>query len=217
MGPITTPIQPQRQNKAQWQTAFWSLVGLAVLTMSQPCGEVCSMPSHYRTYLRTSPFLCAADTISIIVRWVAISVCLRVSPTVLIVVFLQYPNILGVWSPGSTPETVIVRVIAVANVVVIVLAALLIAFVVPDMETFFTDNPTIGKWLMVALPRIRRLNPSRWRRNGDKGVVVLSHISYLSSCLLSTFLRPYRYSQSSLDDHIWETGPIVQDIRCKQL
>jgi hypothetical protein len=66
--------------QVQWQTAFWCLVSLAVLTMSQPCGKVCTLPSRYRIYLRSSPMLCAADTLSIIVRWTAISIHLRVSP-----------------------------------------------------------------------------------------------------------------------------------------
>jgi hypothetical protein len=66
--------------QVQWQTAFWCLVSLAVLTMSQPCGKVCTLPSRYRTYLRSSPMLCAADTLSIIVRWTAMSIYLRMSP-----------------------------------------------------------------------------------------------------------------------------------------
>jgi hypothetical protein len=66
--------------QVQWQTVFWCLVSLAVLTMSQPCGKVCTLPSRNRTYLRSSPMLCAADTLSIIVRWTAISIHLRVSP-----------------------------------------------------------------------------------------------------------------------------------------
>ena len=36
--------------------------------MFQPCGKVCSMPSRYSTYLRSSTFVCIADTLSILVR-----------------------------------------------------------------------------------------------------------------------------------------------------
>jgi hypothetical protein len=36
--------------------------------MSQPCGKVCSMPGRYSIYLRSSPFTCIVDTLSILVR-----------------------------------------------------------------------------------------------------------------------------------------------------
>src|ERR1700728_4640453 len=50
-----TPTMDTSTQEVQWQTAFWPLVSLAVLTMSQPCGKVCNLPSRYRTYLRSSP------------------------------------------------------------------------------------------------------------------------------------------------------------------
>lgn len=36
--------------------------------MSQPCGRFCSIPARYRTYLRASPLICLADSISILMR-----------------------------------------------------------------------------------------------------------------------------------------------------
>jgi hypothetical protein len=76
----STPVTVSTTQEVQWQTAFWSLVSLAVLTMSQPCGKICSQPSRYRTYLRSSPVVCAADTLSIFTRWAVMSISLRVSP-----------------------------------------------------------------------------------------------------------------------------------------
>lgn len=48
--------------------------------MTQPCGSVCGLPGRYRTYLRSSPTLCLADSISILLRLIIISACLKVSP-----------------------------------------------------------------------------------------------------------------------------------------
>jgi len=36
--------------------------------MAQPSGRVCGLPSKYRTYLRCSPLICAADSLSILVH-----------------------------------------------------------------------------------------------------------------------------------------------------
>lgn len=44
---------------------------LAINSMSQPGGRVCGLPSRYRTYLRCSPFVCFADSISILM-WMVI-------------------------------------------------------------------------------------------------------------------------------------------------
>ena len=74
------PSMLSSSQEVQWQTAFWSLVGLAILTMSQPCGRVCSFSTRYRTYLRSSPFICAADTLSIGFRLLVAPIYLRVSP-----------------------------------------------------------------------------------------------------------------------------------------
>lgn len=56
-----------------WQSAFWSLPPLAINTMMQPSGRVCGFDPSLRTYLRSSPIVCAFDTVSIIVRFVAYS------------------------------------------------------------------------------------------------------------------------------------------------
>jgi hypothetical protein len=56
-------------SKVLWQTAFFPLFGIAFLTISQPCGQFLGMHSKHRIWLRTSPFLCLADTLVIIAQF----------------------------------------------------------------------------------------------------------------------------------------------------
>ena len=60
--------QPASGSPASWQTIFWILVALSINAMAQPGGRICGLPSRYQTYLRCSPFICAADMLSIIMR-----------------------------------------------------------------------------------------------------------------------------------------------------
>ncbi|KAG4430217.1 hypothetical protein IFR05_014303 [Cadophora sp. M221] len=63
---IALPAFKPKAPGVPWQTIFWTLVPLAISSMSQPGGRICGLPSRYRTYLRCSPILCAADTLSIV-------------------------------------------------------------------------------------------------------------------------------------------------------
>ncbi|KAL4896499.1 hypothetical protein BDV59DRAFT_170798 [Aspergillus ambiguus] len=56
-------------SQVSWQSAFWALVPLALVTMLQPSGRVCSFHPRLRTYLRGSPFVCAADGLAILFRF----------------------------------------------------------------------------------------------------------------------------------------------------
>lgn len=47
--------------------------------MSQPGGRVCGLPSRYRTYLRCSPFVCLADSVSILMWMVVLVAYQRLS------------------------------------------------------------------------------------------------------------------------------------------
>jgi hypothetical protein len=51
-----------------WQTAYWTLIPLAVNTVAQPSGRILGLPAKYRTYLRCSPLICATDSLSIFIR-----------------------------------------------------------------------------------------------------------------------------------------------------
>jgi hypothetical protein len=65
----TIPIQPA-QNAVSWQSAFWSLVPLALNSMAQPGGMVCFYPSKYGAALRSSLILCGIDTLFILKEWI---------------------------------------------------------------------------------------------------------------------------------------------------
>ncbi|KAF2811081.1 uncharacterized protein BDZ99DRAFT_462356 [Mytilinidion resinicola] len=59
------------ENLVSWQTAFWSLVPIALNTMLQPSGRVCGLDPELHTYLTSSPLVCAFDSIVILVRFLA--------------------------------------------------------------------------------------------------------------------------------------------------
>jgi hypothetical protein len=64
-------------SQVSWQSAFWSLVPLALNTMLQPSGRVCGFRPELRTYLRSSPLICAADSISTLIRFAIYSIRLN--------------------------------------------------------------------------------------------------------------------------------------------
>ncbi|KAH8650393.1 hypothetical protein BGZ60DRAFT_196354 [Tricladium varicosporioides] len=51
-----------------WQSAIWILIPLALSAMTQPSGNFCTFPGRLQTYLRASPFVCASDTLAIILQ-----------------------------------------------------------------------------------------------------------------------------------------------------
>jgi hypothetical protein len=59
-----------------WQSAFWSLIPLALNTMTQPAGMVCFLPSSFGTILRSSPLICLIDTVIILEQqiWLTITI-----------------------------------------------------------------------------------------------------------------------------------------------
>jgi hypothetical protein len=61
-------LTPPAFSQVTWETALWTLIPLAINTMSQPSGCVCSFPAKYRTYLRSSPLFCLADSLSILIH-----------------------------------------------------------------------------------------------------------------------------------------------------
>ena len=48
-------------NQVSWQTAFWTLVPIAINSMCQPCGKILGQPSKYGFYLSSSPIICVAN------------------------------------------------------------------------------------------------------------------------------------------------------------
>ena len=53
-----------------WQSAYWALVPIAINTMTQPSGKVLNLPSGCGFSLRSSPFICACDTLFIIAAFI---------------------------------------------------------------------------------------------------------------------------------------------------
>jgi hypothetical protein len=53
-------VSPQ---PVSWQSAFWGLIAIALNTMCQPSGKVLNMPSEYSFALKSSPFVCAANSV----------------------------------------------------------------------------------------------------------------------------------------------------------
>lgn len=60
---ILMPREPASSpSTISWQTAWFSLLPLAIAVMTQPCGSVCGLPTRYRGFLRSSPIICVVDT-----------------------------------------------------------------------------------------------------------------------------------------------------------
>jgi hypothetical protein len=47
---------------------YFALVALSFNTLTQPCGRVCGQNTKIRTYVRSSPFFCAFDLLSLFIR-----------------------------------------------------------------------------------------------------------------------------------------------------
>lgn len=56
-------------NEVSWPSAYWALPPLAMNSMLQPAGEICGFDSSLRIYLRSSPIVCAMDTVFIFIRF----------------------------------------------------------------------------------------------------------------------------------------------------
>ncbi|KAF2189213.1 hypothetical protein K469DRAFT_683653 [Zopfia rhizophila CBS 207.26] len=61
-------VEDAPSKQVSWQSAFWSLVPLALSTMTQPSGQVLRYPPLLRTYLRSSPVVCGLDALAQLVR-----------------------------------------------------------------------------------------------------------------------------------------------------
>ncbi|KAH7400133.1 hypothetical protein BKA64DRAFT_707818 [Cadophora sp. MPI-SDFR-AT-0126] len=83
------PVDQTNRIGIPWQTIFWTLVPLAISSMSQPGGRISGLPSRYRTYLRCSPVLCAADTLSIFTNLTTLCFYQKYSFTEAVAITLQ--------------------------------------------------------------------------------------------------------------------------------
>jgi len=66
---ILTQLADSPSQEVSWQSAFWSLLPLALSCMTQPSGQVLQYPHQLRTYLRSSPIICAFDALAQLIRF----------------------------------------------------------------------------------------------------------------------------------------------------
>ena len=62
MTPVTSPEAP-----VSWQALVWILIALAINSMAQPSGRICGARNYYRIYLSSSPIVCVADALSMLI------------------------------------------------------------------------------------------------------------------------------------------------------
>lgn len=67
------------ESPVTWHVLFWLLTSLAISSMAQPHAKIC-FSRRYRLYLSSSPIICAADALSIIVCIASTMLYLSTSP-----------------------------------------------------------------------------------------------------------------------------------------
>lgn len=65
-----TDVSIPPPNQVSWQSAFWSLVPIALNSMTQPSGMVLGFPSKYGFALRSSPIVCGFEALYTVVKFV---------------------------------------------------------------------------------------------------------------------------------------------------
>ncbi|PVH93599.1 hypothetical protein DM02DRAFT_619170 [Periconia macrospinosa] len=64
-----------------WQSAFWALVPIQLSVMTQPSRRVLNFPIRLRTYIRSSPIICAFDCLSRLIEFsIILWYCILGSP-----------------------------------------------------------------------------------------------------------------------------------------
>ncbi|OHE91490.1 hypothetical protein CORC01_13223 [Colletotrichum orchidophilum] len=62
--PVRAPSSANAsENHLSWQSAFWALLALALNTATQPCGQICGLPSEWGFVLRWSPVVCIINSL----------------------------------------------------------------------------------------------------------------------------------------------------------
>ncbi len=63
--------------EVSWYSAFWTLIPLALNSMTQPCGRALGLPAKYGFALRSNPLLCASDALTVLTSTLYWSIQLR--------------------------------------------------------------------------------------------------------------------------------------------
>ena len=66
--------------EVSWYSAFWTLIALALNSMTQPCGRALGLPAKYGFALRSNPLLCASDALTVLTSTLYWSIQLRSLP-----------------------------------------------------------------------------------------------------------------------------------------
>jgi hypothetical protein len=68
-------------SQVTWHVLFWVLPSLAISSMAQSAGRLCGTSSRYRIYLASSPILCCADAVSMVLSCFTVYISLSVAST----------------------------------------------------------------------------------------------------------------------------------------
>ena len=79
-GGSSTSSVPSPPSPVTWHIVLWVLIALAINSMAQPSGRICGVPSRNRIYLASSPIICVADSVDLIVQAVVSKYYLRITP-----------------------------------------------------------------------------------------------------------------------------------------
>ena len=63
--------------EVSWYSAFWTLIPLALNSMTQPCGRALDLSAKYGFALRSNPLLCASDALTVLTSTLYWSIQLR--------------------------------------------------------------------------------------------------------------------------------------------
>lgn len=63
--------------EVSWYSAFWTLIPLALNSMTQPCGRALGLPAKYGFALRSNPLSCAWDALTVLTSTLYWSIQLR--------------------------------------------------------------------------------------------------------------------------------------------
>ncbi|KAM7219394.1 hypothetical protein V8F06_005293, partial [Rhypophila decipiens] len=115
------PQDPTDEN-VLWQTLFFGVLTAAFSVASQDAGSVCSQPRRVRVALRSSPLICAIDTIFLLVKWLSVmwlgyrpvSAARRVCTSAFILTVVQSAKIFGTTGVPGTQALVFIFLAAYA-------------------------------------------------------------------------------------------------------
>jgi len=106
---LPTALETGGATPVTWHVAMWVLLSLAITSMAQPSGKIASFPRRYRVYLASSPIICMADTVSIIVRLITTMFCFQIgikkASQLILLLNFECPEANALETPSSAAES----------------------------------------------------------------------------------------------------------------